>query len=80
MELKKLYKGFIDPRRATAWAIVYEGLKIWELASKKYELEWRAPPYTDFVEQVIDKIALKDLFGELGQKEIYRKNLHPLFT
>lgn len=26
-EFRKLYKRFFDPRRATEWAIVYEGLK-----------------------------------------------------
>lgn len=55
-EFKKLYKKFVDPRRATAWAIIYEGLKIWELASIKYGLEWRAPSYEEFTKDVIDKI------------------------
>jgi len=53
---KKLYKNFIDPRRATAWAVMYEGLKVWEHAAKKFGIEWTAPPYENYVEKVIDKI------------------------
>ena len=53
---KKLYKNFIDPRRATAWATIYEGLKVWEIATKKFGIEWNAPSYEEYVIQVIDKI------------------------
>ena len=53
---KKLYKKFIDPRRAIAWATIYEGLKIWEHACKKLGVEWTAPAYEEYVKNVIDKI------------------------
>jgi len=53
---KKLYKNFIDPRRATAWATIYEGLKVWEFATKKFGVEWHVPSYEEYVEKVIDKI------------------------
>ena len=55
-ELRKLYHRWVDPRRATAWAITYLGLKIWELASIKHGLDWRAPSYDEFVEQVVAKV------------------------
>lgn len=54
-KIKKL-TSFTDPRRPIAWAVLYEGLKIWECAAKKFEIEWQAPSYEDFVTKVIDKI------------------------
>jgi hypothetical protein len=54
--LKNLYKNFIDPRRATAWAVLYEGLKVWECAAKKFGIGWCAPSYEKYVKEVIDKI------------------------
>jgi hypothetical protein len=52
----QLCEGIDDPRRYTAWAVIYEGLKIFELASIKFNLEWRAPSYEGFVKDVINKI------------------------
>jgi hypothetical protein len=49
-------EGIDDPRRYTAWAVIYEGLKICELPCIKFNLEWRAPTYKDFVKDVINKI------------------------
>jgi len=53
---KKLYKKFIDPRRATAWATIYEGLKVWEHAAKQFGIDWFAPSYENYVKDVIDRI------------------------
>ena len=58
----ELYPDISDPRRYTAWATVYEGLKIWEIASSKFNLEWRAPSYEEFVNNVVKKIE------EFGKK------------
>jgi len=55
-EIAKLYPDMDDPRRYGAWAVVYEGLKIWELASKEFGLEWKAPSYEDFVDDVVKKV------------------------
>ena len=55
-ELKKLYSTFLDPRRTFSWGMVYEGLKIWERAAIKYGLDWRAPTYETFVEDVVKTI------------------------
>ena len=54
-ELRKRY-NFFDPRRSTEWAIVYEGLQVWEFASSMYDLDWKAPSYEIFVKEVVDKI------------------------
>jgi hypothetical protein len=54
--LKKRYRNFIDPRRVDTYAVMYEGLKIWERASIKYGLKWRTPSYDNFITDVIDKI------------------------
>jgi hypothetical protein len=48
--------GFEDPRRATFWGIVYEGLIAWELAATKAGINWKAPTYEDFVKQVVNLV------------------------
>ncbi len=49
---------FADPRRATEWGVVYEGLKVWELAAQRYGLKCRAPSYTDFARNVVGPIEM----------------------
>jgi len=48
-KLKDLY-DFSDPRRLTAWSIIYEGLKIWEYAAQKFGILWLIPSYEEFTE------------------------------
>ncbi len=55
-ELKKVYEKFIDPRRVITYASIYEGLQVWQRAAEKYEVKWKAPSYTEFATDVIDKI------------------------
>jgi len=45
--LKDLYE-FSDPRRLTAWSIIYEGLKTWEYAAEKFGVLWLIPSYEEF--------------------------------
>jgi hypothetical protein len=56
-EIESLYKGsFDDPRRATAWGYIYEGLKAWEFFAKQLGCDWKAPSYEEFVSSVVDNI------------------------
>ncbi|OYT62334.1 hypothetical protein B6U81_01115 [Thermoplasmatales archaeon ex4484_30] len=55
-EIENIFGVFEDGRRATAWGIVYEGLKIWEYACRKYGVKWSVPRYDDFVKNVVRKI------------------------
>jgi len=68
-ELKKVYENFLDPRRVMTYAVIYEGLKVWELAATKYGIEWHAPPYQEFADNVIDKIERTT--EESGELSIY---------
>lgn len=54
--LKDQYNGWMDSRRSTSWAVCYEGLKMWELAAKKFDIDWEAPSYTEFIANVILKV------------------------
>jgi len=51
-QLEKLC-SFKDPRRARVWAVVYEGLKIWELAARTLGVNWQAPNYEEFARNVV---------------------------
>lgn len=55
-EIENIFGVFEDGRRATAWGIVYEGLKIWEYACRKYGVEWNTPNYEEFVTNVVKKV------------------------
>jgi len=50
--------AFSDPRRAIAWANVYEGLKIWETVRATFDEVpiWSPPTYEEFVEGVITRV------------------------
>lgn len=61
-KIEDFFSGvFEDGRRAIAWSIVYEGLKVWEYACKKHGIEWHAPSYEEFVANVVKKVE-KDTF------------------
>jgi hypothetical protein len=55
-EFRKHYKRFADPRRPFSWGLVYEGLKVWERTCKKFDVDWIAPTYEEFANDVIKKI------------------------
>jgi len=55
-EIAKEYGEFIDGRRAPAWGVVYEGLKSWERACKKYQINWKAPSIKEFVKHTVKEI------------------------
>jgi len=42
-----------DSRRPLDWAVIYEGLKIWERAAEKFKIDWQAPTYDEFIDEVI---------------------------
>jgi hypothetical protein len=56
IEIEKLYGSFKDPRRASIYGYVYEGLKGWEALAIKLGSDWRVPSYEDFVSCVVRKI------------------------
>jgi len=92
-KISDLYPDISDPRRLNSWAIIYEGLKLWEYASIKYGCEWRAPTLEVFINDVVKKI---ELFGEESEEsplndfldwwEMWKANLrnliylHELYT
>ena len=59
-ELEKIYAGdFKDPRRANAWGLIYEGLKVWERLAEKLKVDWQTLSYEEFVAEVINKIEFE---------------------
>lgn len=55
-KIEDIFGVFEDGRRATVWGIVYEGLKVWGYAFKKYGVEWNIPSYEEFVANIVRKI------------------------
>jgi len=55
-EISKEHGGFVDARRAPAWGVIYEGLKAWECACKKYQINWNAPSIKEFVKNITKTI------------------------
>jgi len=55
--LEKLYIGdFKDPRRANAYGLIYEGLKMWERLAEKLNVDWQTLSYEEFVKEVINHV------------------------
>jgi len=55
--IEELYSGnFEDPRRAMIWAVVYEGLQAWQRFAEQMKVNWQAPDYEEFVNEVVTVI------------------------
>ncbi len=55
--IEETYPGsFEDPRRAGIWAVVYEGLQAWQRLAEQLGVDWRAPSYEGFVNDVVAMI------------------------
>jgi len=63
--IEEVYPGsFEDPRRAGIWAVVYEGLQAWQRLAEKLGVDWQAPSYEEFVDEVVIKIEA-DAFAQV---------------
>jgi len=47
---------FEDARRSTLWAIIYEGVLIWQELAQAHNIDWKSPEYDEFIKKVISPI------------------------
>ncbi len=50
---EKYAGGFTDPRRSKSWAIIFEGLRLWGVVAKTYNVDWSPPTIDEFIETVV---------------------------
>jgi hypothetical protein len=65
-EIREIRKKILDlnvrwkePKRTEIWAIVYFGLKIFEHACQKMDVDWNAPSIREFYDEVINIVEIK---------------------